>query len=143
MYIGLDLGTSGLKGVLIDGDQRLLAEAAAGELTSTPRCSPDALVTVVCSSEGYPGAFRTGDVIAGIEDAASLEGVVVFCAGVARGDRDDLVTAGGRVLSVTGRAATLSEARARAYAGVQRIAWPGMHHRSDIAAEAAERKVRS
>jgi len=117
----------------------LLAEAASGELASTPTFAQDALVTVVCASEGYPEAPRTGHVIEGIEDAQALQGVEVFCAGVASGSGGGLVTAGGRVLSVTGQAATLSDARARAYAGVERIAWPGMHHRFDIAADAADK----
>ena len=74
-------------------------------------------MTVVCATEGYPEAPRTGDVIGGIEDARGVDGVDVFSAGVAAGP-DGLVTAGGRVLNVTGRAATLAEAAARAYAGV-------------------------
>ena len=111
----------------------LLVEAASGQLTGAVQFSEDALVTVVCATEGYPESPRTGDVIGGIDDARALEGVEVFAAGVAAGPNGDLVTAGGRVLSVTGRAATLAEARTRAYAGVARIAWPGMHCRSDIA----------
>ena len=57
----------------------------------------------------------------------------MFYSGVDRSG-DHLVTAGGRVLAVTGRGATLAEARDRAYAGVEKISWPGMHHRVDIAA---------
>ena len=117
----------------------LLAEAASGELASAPTFSQDALVTVVCASEGYPEAPRTGDVIKGMEDAQAIAGVEVFCAGVAAGSGGALVTAGGRVLSVTGRGATLGEARARAYAGVECIDWPGMYRRSDIAEVHAER----
>ncbi len=123
----------------IDSDLAgLLAEAAAGELTSVPTFSEDALVTVVCATEGYPESPRSGDVIGGLADAATLDGVHVFCAGVARDARGRLLTAGGRVLSVTGRAATLAEARSRAYAGVGCIAWPGMHYRSDVALAAVE-----
>ncbi len=115
----------------------LLAEAAAGELGSEPTFSADALVTVVCAAEGYPGPPRTGDMIDGLDDARALPGVEVFCAGVDRGPGGGLVTAGGRVLAVTGRGDTLAAARQRAYAGVGAIAWPGLHHRTDIAAIAA------
>lgn len=117
----------------------LLAEAAAGEIRSEPVFGDDATVTVVCAAEGYPVAPRIGDRIAGIDAARALDGVDVFCAGVAA-DPDEpgaLVTAGGRVLAITGRGVDLAAARARAYAGVAEVSWPGMQVRSDIAAEAA------
>ncbi len=112
----------------------LLAEAAAGDVSSAPQFTDDACVTVVLASEGYPAAPRTGDVIEGIDEASALPGVVVFCAGVASDDAGRLVTAGGRVLDVTATGTTIAEARDRAYAAVERIRWPGMHHRTDIAA---------
>ena len=127
----------------------LLAEAAAGHLTATPVYGDDAAVTVVCASEGYPASPRTGDLIAGIEGANAEEGVTVFCAGVAAvsvgsdgaelpgQDGHGLVTAGGRVLNITGRGPDLATARHRAYAGVTHIDWPGRYVRFDIAAEAA------
>jgi phosphoribosylamine--glycine ligase len=88
------------------------------------------------ASEGYPAKVRTGDPIEGIEAAEAL-GATVYCAGVARDGSDRLVTAGGRVLNVTGFGPTLSAARDRAYAAAGEIHWPGEHHRSDIALEAA------
>lgn len=115
----------------------LLAQAAAGRIVDEPTFSSDHTVTVVCASEGYPASPRTGDVIVGIDDARALDGVSVYCAGVAAGADGELLTAGGRVLNVCGRGPTLSEARARAYAGVQRISWPGMYHRTDIAEAAS------
>jgi phosphoribosylamine--glycine ligase len=115
----------------------LLAEAASGHIEHEPEFGDDATVTVVLASEGYPASPRTGDVISGIGDAEALDGVEVFCAGVGAGEDGSLVTAGGRVLNVTGTGATLEEARRRAYEGVARISWPGMHHRSDIARVAA------
>lgn len=115
----------------------LLAQAAAGRILDEPTFSSDHTVTVVCASEGYPAAPRTGDRIEGIDRARGLEGVSVYCAGVGAGDDGGLVTAGGRVLNVVGRGPTLAEARRRAYEGVARISWPGMHHRGDIAATAA------
>jgi len=115
----------------IDGDlAELLAAAADGSLGEAPSCSDEAMVTVVCASEGYPASPRTGDPIAGLAAASELEGVTVFCAGVGEG----FTTAGGRVLNVCGRGRTVAEARDRAYAGVARISWPGMQFRTDIAA---------
>jgi phosphoribosylamine--glycine ligase len=71
--------------------------------------------------------------IAGLDAASALDGVSVYCAGVRAGADGELLTAGGRVLNVCGRAATVAEARSRAYAGVAEISWPGMHFRTDIA----------
>ncbi len=121
----------------------LLAAAAAGSLTGEPEYGDDAAVTVVCASEGYPASPRTGDPISGIEAASNSEGVTVFCAGVAssggNGAADgELVTSGGRVLTVTGIGSDLAAARNRAYAGVAHIGWPGRYVRFDIAAEAVE-----
>ena len=115
----------------------LLAQAAAGRIVDEPTFSSDHTVTVVCAAEGYPAGPRTGDVISGIEDARSIDGVSVYCAGVGTDADGALVTAGGRVLNVCGRGPTLAEARARAYEGVARIGWRGMFHRSDIAGSAA------
>ncbi len=84
----------------------LLAGAAAGRLDTPIEWSDDAVVTVVCASEGYPASPRTGDVINGMETAQAMDGVQVFCAGVGSSD-SRLVTAGGRVLNVTGRGPSL------------------------------------
>lgn len=120
----------------IDSDLvELLSQAASGDITSTPSFSDDALVIVVCASEGYPASPRTGDVITGIEAARAIDGVSVYAAGVARNDAGDLVTAGGRVLNVIGRGSDVAAAKAKAYAGVAAISWPGMHARTDIASQ--------
>jgi phosphoribosylamine--glycine ligase len=115
----------------------LLAEAAAGRLGSEPAFVADAAVTVVCAAEGYPEAPRRGDPIDGLEAAAAVEGVTVYCAGVGDAGRGRLTTAGGRVLDVTALAPTLEAARQRAYEGVSRLSWPGMQYRRDIGAGAA------
>lgn len=116
----------------------LLAGAADGALGSdSPTFAPGAAVTVVCASEGYPSTPRLGDRIVGLDDARQVEGVTVYCAGVAADGDGCLMTAGGRVLNVTAQGATLGEARDRAYAAVSRLSWPGMHYRRDIAADAA------
>ncbi len=113
---------------------QLLAEAAAGSIEHEPTFTDDACVTVACASEAYPASPRLGDVISGLVAVDGFDGVDVYFAGV-RAEGDDLVTSGGRVLYVTGMAPTIEEARAKAYAGVERITWDGMHHRTDIAAD--------
>ncbi|HEX5947637.1 MAG TPA: phosphoribosylamine--glycine ligase [Acidimicrobiales bacterium] len=117
---------------------QLLAAAAAGDLTTAaaPEFSNGACVTVVLAVEGYPTSPRTGDVITGL-DAAEATGATVFCAGVGRGDDGALVTAGGRVLAVTGHGPTVAAAREHAYRAAELVSWRGMHHRSDIAQEAS------
>jgi phosphoribosylamine--glycine ligase len=119
----------------------LLHDVAAGELRSPPRFRDDAAVTVVCASEGYPHAPRSGDVIHGLEAASAVEGVSIFCAGVALGSGGELVTAGGRVLNVTAVGSTRGAARERAYRAVGCLSWPGMVVRGDIAR--ADREVPS
>jgi len=94
-----------------------------------------AAVCVTIASEHYPQSTPTGLPITGIEDAEHIEGVTVFHAGTARKD-GQLVTAGGRVLSVTATADTLTEARQRANEAAERIQFPGARHRTDIAASA-------
>jgi phosphoribosylamine---glycine ligase len=117
-----------------DGDlAALLAEAAAGQLRTTPRFGTDAAVCVVLATEGYPESPRTGDPIEGLDDAAGAERTSVFHAGTRRGDDGRVVTAGGRVLGVTAMGPTIDEARAQAYQAVAQLGWPGMHHRTDIA----------
>jgi phosphoribosylamine--glycine ligase len=96
-----------------------------------------AAVTVVMASEGYPGRPTTGVPITGVDEAEALEGVTVFHSGTARDGEGRLVTAGGRVLSVTGTGETLAQARERAYAGVERIRFEGARFRRDIAADAS------
>jgi phosphoribosylamine--glycine ligase len=120
----------------IEGDfAGLLAEVASGALRTAPRFVPDAAVCVVLASPGYPSAPRTGEVIGGLDRAGSVDGVTVLHAGTARGDgAATVVTAGGRVLGVTGIGASLEDARRRAYDGVSAIWWPGMQMRTDIAA---------
>ena len=114
----------------------LLAQAAAGELRDAPTFDDGAAVTVVCAAEGYPRDVRTGDVIEGLDAASAIDGVSVFCAGVSADADGRLITAGGRVLAVTGQGADIASARARAFEAVSHISWPGLQHRNDIAASA-------
>jgi phosphoribosylamine--glycine ligase len=94
-----------------------------------------AAVTVVLASGGYPEAYEVGRVITGVEDAEALPGVAVLHAGTARDDEGRLVTAGGRVLSVTAVGPDVTTARARAYAAADRIAFDGLQRREDVAAQ--------
>jgi len=110
-----------------------LAAAALGDLQSARLAwRPEDCLTVTLASGGYPGSYATGMPIQGLEDAAAIEGVTIFHAGTARQD-DRVVTAGGRVLSVSALGANLEEARARAYEACSRISFEGMHYRTDIA----------
>ncbi|MDO5634609.1 MAG: phosphoribosylamine--glycine ligase [Micrococcus sp.] len=122
----------------------LLRDAAEGRLGAdrTLEWSDDVAVDVVLASAGYPESSSSGDVITGLDDAEALDGVSVLHAGTSVGDApDSVVTAGGRVLAVVGRGATLDEARERAYAGVERISFEGAQHRTDIALKAARGEV--
>ncbi|MFN2524980.1 MAG: phosphoribosylamine--glycine ligase [Actinomycetota bacterium] len=98
--------------------------------------TPKACVTVVLASGGYPGAYRTGVPITGL-DAASAQEVLVFHAGTAL-EEGRLVTAGGRVLSISGLDSTIAGARSRAYEAISAIRFEGQHFRIDIAAHAAQ-----
>ena len=98
----------------------------------------EASVCVVAASGGYPGPYDTGVTITGVEEAGRLAGVTVFHAGTARRD-GVLVTAGGRVLGVQALGGDIAGAIARAYAALDRIAFPGMHARRDIGHRAVGR----
>jgi phosphoribosylamine---glycine ligase len=100
----------------------------------------DWAVTVVLASAGYPASSSKGDVIRGLDEAARVESVHVTHAGTARTD-GDVVTAGGRVLNVTGLGATAADARRRAYDGAELISFEGRQMRTDIAARAVEREA--
>ena len=109
----------------------LLLAAARGEALPVPGGVARHAVCVAIASGGYPGTYRTGLPIEGIDAAERREGVRVFHAGTAERD-GKLVTAGGRVLGVTGTGDDLATAVARAYAAVGDIHFEGMHFRRDI-----------
>jgi len=91
----------------------------------------EAVVCVVLAASGYPGMPRKGDVITGIDDALALPGLDVYHSGT-KLVNGELVTAGGRVLSVCARAGDLADAISLAYQGVDTIHFEGMHCRTDI-----------
>jgi phosphoribosylamine--glycine ligase len=117
-------------------DLFLAAREPAGLDGATAEFGEDWAVTLVLASAGYPESSSKGDVISGLEAAAEL--AEVTHAGTAERD-GEIVTAGGRVLNVTGLGPTPAAARDRAYDAAGRISFAGMQIRTDIAARAVER----
>jgi phosphoribosylamine--glycine ligase len=113
----------------------VLLAAATGHLADLEdlRWRDGAAVTVVVAAENYPGTPVTGRVIDGLDEANEVDDAYVLHAGTAYGENDVVLSTGGRVLSVVGVGATLTEAREQAYAAVDLIALEGSHVRSDIA----------
>jgi len=136
----------------------ICAAILAGRLNELDvQWQPGSSACVVLAAEGYPGKPRTGDVISGLEKAATHDAVKIFHSGTSfqngeRGTVNDesnssntpltthvspLVTAGGRVLGVTATGNDLSSALDRAYKAVSEIGWPGMQFRRDIGKSAS------
>jgi phosphoribosylamine---glycine ligase len=114
----------------------LLASAATGALPSrAARFRSEPHVAVVLAAGGYPDSVQSGKVITGVDAAAREPGAIVFHAGTAKRDRD-LVTAGGRVLTVVGRGPTHRDAIEVAYRAAAHIAFDGMQLRHDIGRKA-------
>ena len=110
----------------------LLGAAATRALPSRPaRFRPEPHVGVVLASAGYPESVEAGKPIAGLDDAARVPGALVFHAGTRQQDAQ-VVTAGGRVLTVVGRGATYHEAIDIAYRAAACIRFDGMQFRTDI-----------
>ena len=101
------------------------------------RPGPDAAVCVVMAAEGYPGEYKTGEAILGLEQAQKIPGVTVFHAGTRR-ENGVVKTAGGRVLGVTALGCTLREAVSRAYQAVDLVSFRGAQFRRDIAQRALD-----
>ncbi|WP_321530808.1 phosphoribosylamine--glycine ligase [uncultured Desulfuromonas sp.] len=117
----------------------VLLDCARGELTTKALEWYDrAAVCVVLAAGGYPASYSKGDVIEGIDAANAVDGVRVFHAGTAEQD-GRIVTAGGRVLGVTGWGETVAVAIDKAYEGADKIQWNGMQMRRDIGKKALNR----
>jgi phosphoribosylamine--glycine ligase len=125
---------------LIEGSMTdLLRSAAAGGLTSDKvRMGSAKSVGVVIASRGYPASTESGRPIHGLKEAAAIEGVTVFHAGTKATGRE-LITAGGRVLTVVASQPTFRDAIDLVYKAVDRIHFDGMQFRSDIGRRALER----
>jgi len=119
----------------------MMVKAAAGRLADVGlvEWSPNAVVNVVVAAEGYPGSYKKGETIKGVDAANLMRSVQVFHAGTKRGADGALHSAGGRVLNITAEGKTVDQAVRRAYAAIdQAIDWPGGFVRRDIAKHALE-----
>ena len=111
----------------------LLASAEGGLKHLDLRWSPDAAVTVIMATSGYPDSYPKGSEIRGLDEASRVEGVQIFHAGTKAGPDGKILANGGRVLNVSAMAPTVEEARARAYRAIDLIDWPEGFYRKDIA----------
>jgi phosphoribosylamine--glycine ligase len=125
---------------ILDGDLAAALESAArGALEpSVLQVSARHALCVVAAAPGYPDTPTTAGEITGLREAAASPGVAVYHAGT-REDGARVLTAGGRVLGITGTGDTLKEAHFRAYEALARISFPGMQWRRDIGARALAR----
>jgi phosphoribosylamine--glycine ligase len=153
LYVGLMLTASGPKVIefnvrfgdpeaqvimpFLDGQfaRTLFASATSGVEGITLSGGTDRFVGVVLATPGYPGPVQTGQPIEGLERAAATSGVLVFHAATKLVD-GQVVTAGGRVLTVVGRGSSYESAMRRAYKGVAQISFEGMQYRHDIGRKA-------
>jgi len=120
----------------------ILLAAAEGRLDQvSPEWKDEAALVVVMAAAGYPGPYQKNTVIRGLEAAGAVEGVTVLHAGTALGKDGAVLATGGRVLGVTASAATVRQARERAYAAIDRIDWPEGFCRKDIAWRAMAREA--
>jgi len=119
----------------------ILLAVAEGDLSGVEiEWHDKAAVCVVMASQGYPGDYRKGDEISGLDEAARIDDLFVFHAGT-KVQGGKTVTGGGRVLGVTALGDTVQDAIDRAYRGVAAIKWEGVHYRRDIGRKAVERPL--
>lgn len=118
----------------------IAAEAGDLDKLTPPAWFDDPVVNVVLASKGYPGKYRKGSMIKGIDVANDMDGVVVFHAGTKMNDKNAICAAGGRVLNITAQASSLEDAVAKAYKTIdEAIKWPGGFCRRDIAHHALKK----
>jgi phosphoribosylamine--glycine ligase len=119
---------------LVDEDlaPRLMSAAEGSGSTGPIRVRNACQVGVVLASQGYPGAVQTGGVINGLDVGEGADSVLVFHSGTALDASGNVITSGGRVLTVVASGSSFAEAIGRAYEGVSRISFDGMQHRRDI-----------
>ncbi len=117
----------------------LLASAEGNLAGANLRWSQQAAVTVVMAACGYPGDYKKGEPIGGLEAAGQTPGVQIFHAGTTV-QNEKVLSNGGRVLNVTATGDTITQAVSRAYSAVDKITWPGGFCRRDIAWRALERE---
>lgn len=126
---------------VLEGDfGELLHACCEGRLEDFPWREPTKWAAdVVLASGGYPGPFGKGKVISGLREADGRDDILIFHGGTSRSPEGEIVTSGGRVLSVVGLGTTLEEAVSKAYEEVERIAFDGVHYRRDIGKKAFRR----
>ena len=118
----------------------IAAEAGDLDKLTPPAWFDDPVVNVVLASKGYPGKYRKGSMIKGIDLANDMDGVVVFHAGTKMNDKNAICAAGGRVLNITAQASSLEDAVVIAYKAIdEAIKWPGGFCRRDIAHHALKK----
>jgi phosphoribosylamine--glycine ligase len=126
----------------LDGDLLdILFAAATGKLDQVKLgWKKDCALVVVMAAQGYPGSYKKGTVIEGLDEAGHVENVTVFHAGTKAQDGQILAN-GGRVLGVTATGSSVKQAQERAYQGVGRIRWPEGFCRRDIGWRAVKREA--
>ncbi|MBW1679678.1 MAG: phosphoribosylamine--glycine ligase, partial [Deltaproteobacteria bacterium] len=95
-------------------------------------------ICVVMASSGYPGSYKKGKLISGLEEAEQMENTQIFHSGTAL-ENGRLVTNGGRVLGVTALGGSIQGAINQAYKAVSKITWEGVYFRRDIGNKALQR----
>ena len=128
----------------LDGDLlEILFAAATGRLDQVKLgWKPETALVVVMAAAGYPGSYKKGTVIEGLDEAGHVEGAIIFHAGTKAQDGQILAN-GGRVLGVTATGSSVKQAQARAYQSVERIRWPEGFCRRDIGWRAVARETQS
>ncbi len=117
----------------------LLLAAVDGKLDQIElNWSKDSALTVVMAANGYPGDYKKGTEIKGLEEAEKQAGVHIFHAGT-KSEKGRITAAGGRVLGVTATGKTIEEAQKKAYEAVAKVDWPEGFNRTDIGWRAIDR----
>ena len=119
----------------------MACEEGTLDKVSTIRWHEDAALSVVMAAKGYPGSYEKGDVISGLAEARDGADVEIFHAGTSLVDDSKIIATGGRVLNVTARGETVTQAQIRAYDAVSKIDWPGGFCRNDIGWRAVNRET--
>ncbi len=112
---------------------KLMLSVAEGKLSAkTVELTNKSTVCVVVASKGYPGDYKTGEIIRGLDKIESIPGILVFHAGTQLDESGNLVSAGGRVLNIIGEGSSIEEAKSKVYSALNFLEWPGGFFRYDI-----------
>ncbi|MGL9732842.1 MAG: phosphoribosylamine--glycine ligase [Wolbachia sp.] len=112
---------------------KLMLSVTEGKLSvKTVELTNKSTVCVVVASKGYPGNYKTGEIIRGLDKIESIPGIMVFHAGTQLDERGNLISAGGRVLNIVGEGSSIEEAKSKVYSALNFLEWPGGFFRYDI-----------